>query len=297
MIVPDAHPWLKSGRFMLIAGMIPALLMVGFLVYLTVWAVVFSFTDLTLVGPKSINWSWAGLENYERMLFRRGFLESLWTTTIFTFFSAIVGQSMLGFLFAAVLRTQKSFLRSFVETCLILGWLLPDIVAAFLWASTTAKTGFINTLILVPLGFEPINFLNEYALTVVIIANIWKGTAWSYLLFVAVLDAVPKEVLEAAKVDGATPLQRTLRVTLPMIRQHIATNMLFITMWTFSYFALIFSLTGGGPGNDTKVLSILMYQQSFGVGKLGYGAAVSVGMMVIVGFLTIFYVRLLKEPK
>ena len=148
-----------------------------------------------------------------------------------------------------------------------------------------------------PFGFKGINFINDYALVVVIVANIWKGTAWSYLLFSAALDSIPREVIEATKVDGATAWQRVTRVVLPMIRPHIATNMLFITIWTFTAFPLIFAMTGGGPGDNTSVLAIFMYQQSFMLGKLGYGAAISVAMLLIVGTLSIFYLRMLKEPK
>jgi multiple sugar transport system permease protein len=86
-------------------------------------------------------------------------------------------------------------------------------------------------------------------------------------------------------------------VVLPIIRPHIATNMLFITIWTFTYFPLIYAMTGGGPGRQTQVLAILMYEQSFKVGKIGYGSAISVAMLLVVGVLSIFYVRLLREPK
>ncbi|PCI85336.1 MAG: hypothetical protein COB24_13035, partial [Hyphomicrobiales bacterium] len=159
-----------------------------------------------------------------------------------------------------------------------------------------SKTGLINQL-LIPLGIEPINFLNDFAFQVVVVANIWKGTAWSYLLYSAALDNVSTEVIEAAKVDGANAWQRTRRVILPIIRPHIGTNMLFITIWTFTYFPLIYALTGGGPCTKTQVLAIFLYRQSFGVGKLGYGSAISVAMLLIVGLLSLFYLRLLKEPK
>jgi len=290
-------PWLVSGRWLLLAAMVPALILVAALLYFTGWAFAFSFTDLALVGKKSIEWAWVGFDNYERLITRKGFLDALWTTVVFTFFSAIVGQSVLGFLLAATLRNMQSSLRGAIEVALMLGWLLPDIVAAFLWSATTSNTGLVNSLFFIPFGLKPINFINEFALPVVILANIWKGTAWSYLLFSAALDAISREVVEAARVDGATPLQRVLYVILPVIRPHIATNMLFITIWTFTYFPLIFALTGGGPGRQTEVLAVFMYNQSFGVGKLGYGSAISVAMMLIVGVLSIFYLRLLKEPK
>ncbi|HEY9011677.1 MAG TPA: sugar ABC transporter permease [Devosia sp.] len=291
------RPWLASNGWLLLAGLLPALILIGALLYFTAWAFAFSFTDLELVGRKSVDWSWVGLDNYERLFTRRGFLEALGTTITFTFFSAVVGQSVMGFLLASALRGYHGTLRTVVEVSIMLGWLLPDIVAAFLWSATTSKTGLINNMVVTPFGLAPINFINDLALQVVIIANIWKGTAWSYLLFIAALDSVGREIVEAAKVDGATAWQRTWQVVLPIIRPHIATNLLFITIWTFTYFPLIYAMTGGGPGRQTQVLAIFMYEQSFKVGKLGYGSAISVAMLVVVGLLSIFYIRMLREPK
>lgn len=290
-------PWLLSARWPMIIAAVPALTLIAALLYFSAWAVAFSFTNLSLTGPESIHWSWVGLENYQRLITRRGFLDSLWVTVVFTFFSAIVGQSTLGFLLATILRENRTRLRSFVEAAIMLGWILPDVVAAYLWSAMSRESGLINSAVLVPLGFSPINFINDYALAVVIVANIWKGTAWSYLLFAAALDSVSKEVVEAARVDGATALQRIWLVVLPIIRSHIATNTLFITIWTFTYFPLIYALTGGGPGRQTEVLSIFLYNQSFGVGKIGFGAATSVAMLLMVGVLAVFYARMLKEPK
>ncbi len=290
-------PWLRSARVPMLVAMLPALVLIAALIYFTGWAITYSFTNLELTGANSINWKWIGFDNYVRLFTRQGFLSSLWVTTVFTFFSAIVGQSVLGFTLASTMRRLRGVMRTTVEVAVMLGWLLPDIVAAFLWQATTTKIGFINTLILQPLGFPAYDFLANHALAVVIIANVWKGTAWSYLLFSAALDSISREILEAARVDGATGLQRVWLVMLPIIRSHIATNMLFITIWTFTYFPLIYALTGGGPGSQTEVLSIFMYHQSFGVGKLGYGAAISVAMVLIVGVLSIFYLRQLKEPK
>src|SRR5690606_40669642 len=126
---------------------------------------------------------------------------------------------------------------------------------------------------------------------VVTIANISKGTAWSYLLFSAALDSVSREVVEAAKVDGATPFQRIWLVQLPIIRPHIATNMLFITIWTFTYFPLIYAMTGGGPGTATQTLAELLYNQSYSHGNLGYGRAISVAMQDNVWLQSLVYLR------
>lgn len=290
-------PWLAAARGPMLIAMLPAALCIIASLYVSGWSVMFSFTNIELTGARSVNWGWVGIDNYIRLFTREGFLNSLWVTIVFTFCSAIVGQSLVGFVLAVTLRGTRSLLRNIVEISIMLGWLLPDIVAAFMWSATTSDTGLINNLIVIPLGLKPIDFISNYAMPVVVVANIWKGSAWSYLLFSAALDSISREVLEAARVDGATAFQRVRLVILPMLRAHIATNLLLITIWTFGYFALIFALTGGGPGRQTEVLSILMFHQSFGVGKLGYGSAIAIGMMLIVGVLSLFYLRQLKEPK
>jgi multiple sugar transport system permease protein len=290
-------PWLAAARGPMLIAMAPAAICIAGVLYLSGWAAVVSFTNLELTGDRATQWAWVGLANYGRLFTREGFLNSVWVTSVFTFFSAIVGQTVFGFGLAVTLRGVRSVLRNIVEIAIMLGWLLPDIVAAFMWSSTTSTTGLINNLIVAPLGLQPINFINQYALPVVTIANIWKGTAWSYLLFTAALDSISREILEASRVDGATPFQRVRLVILPMVKAHLLTNLLLVTIWTFGYFALIFALTGGGPGAQTEVLSIFMVHQSFEVGKLGYGSAIAIAMMLIVGVLAIFYLRQLKEPR
>lgn len=290
-------PWLASARGPVLVAMLPAAICIFATVALSAWAIFYSFTNVELTGARAVNWSFIAFDNYVRLFTREGFLNSLWVTFVFTFFSAIVGQSVVGFTLALTLRGTRSLLRNIVEVAIMIGWLLPDIVAAFMWNATTSKAGLLNSLILGPLGVQPIDFISRYALPVVIIANIWKGTAWSYLLFSAALDSISREILEAARVDGATSFQCIRLIILPILRTHIFTNLLLITIWTFGYFALIFALTGGGPGRQTEVLSILMYNTSFNVGKLGFGSAISIAMMLLVGVLALFYLRQLKEPK
>src|ERR1700753_1505620 len=151
-------PWLRSARAPMLVAMLPALLLIAALIYFTGWAVTYSFTNLELTGPNSINWKWIGFDNYVRLFTRQGFLGSLWVTVVFTFFSAIVGQSFFGFVLASTLRRLHGASRTAVEVAIMLGWLLPDIVAAFLWQATASDIGFINTLIIQPLGFPAYNF-------------------------------------------------------------------------------------------------------------------------------------------
>lgn len=291
-MITTSHVWLRRSATPMAIAAIPAILFIMLFVFYAGWTVWVSFTDLALLGKKAISPSFVGFDNYVRLITRRGFLESVWTTTIFTFFSAIVGQCGIGFLLALMLKNSRSRLKGTVEFALLFGWLAPDVVGAFMWNAFASTDGFINTLFLVPLGFERVNLLNSFAMEVVVIANIWKGTAWSYLLFSAALDTVSREVLEAAYVDGANAWQRLRHVLLPLLRAQIATNLLFVTIWTYAFFSLIYALTGGGPGRETEVLSIYMYKQAFDVGKLGYGSAVAIAMMIIVGSLSLVYLRM-----
>ncbi|EFO29391.1 binding-protein-dependent transport systems inner membrane component [Roseibium sp. TrichSKD4] len=294
-MISTSHVWLRRSAKPMAIAAIPAVLFILLFIFYAGWTIWTSFTDLSLLGRKSINPSFVGFDNYIRLITRDGFLQSVWTTTVFTFFSAIVGQCGIGLLLAIIMKSSRFRLKSFVEFAILFGWLAPDVVAAFMWNAFASSDGMINVIILQPLGFESVNLLNEYAIEVVIISNIWKGTAWSYLLFSAALDTVSREVIEAAYMDGANALQRLRHVLLPLLRAQIATNLLFVTIWTYAFFSLIYALTGGGPGRETEVLSIYMYKQAFDVGKLGYGSAVAIAMMLIVGGLSIFYVRQNKD--
>ncbi|PCH81449.1 MAG: amino acid ABC transporter permease [Hyphomicrobiales bacterium] len=292
-----SHVWLRRASVPMAIAVIPAVLFIGLYILYSIWTLVVSFSDLGLMGRSAIHPSFVGFDNYIRLFTRRGFLESVWTTTTFTFFSAIVGQCGVGFLLALLMKNPRIKVRGLVEFALLFGWLAPDVVAAFMWNAFASRDGFIGVLVLDTIGIDRVNLLNNYAMEVVVIANVWKGTAWSYLLFSAALDTVSKEIIEAAYVDGAKSIQRIWYIILPLLRPQIATNLLFVTIWTYAFFTLIYALTGGGPGRETEVLSILMYKQAFEVGKLGMGSAVAMAMMGIVGFLSIFYIRMLKEPK
>lgn len=294
-MITTSHVWLRRSATPMAIAAIPAILFILLFVFYAGWTIWTSFTDLALLGRKAVNPNFVWFDNYIRLVTRDGFLASVWTTTVFTFFSAIVGQCGIGLLLAILLKNSRFRLKSVVEFAILFGWLAPDVVAAFMWNAFASSDGMINVMILQPLGFEKVNLLNEYAIEVVIIANIWKGTAWSYLLFSAALDTVSKEVIEAAYMDGANALQRLRHVLLPLLRAQIATNLLFVTIWTYAFFSLIYALTGGGPGRETEVLSIYMYKQAFDVGKLGYGSAVAIAMMLIVGVLSVFYVRQSKD--
>ncbi len=272
----------------LYVSLIPFALFISLLLFCVFWAISISFTNKGLIGLSAVHPKFVGFLNYAKLLRHPDFINSLKVTFIFTFLSSITGQCVLGLLLAVLLKQKGIKFKSFFEIAILLGWLLPDMVAAFMWGAFSSASGFLNT-ILSPLGVHPINWITVKPLTTVIIANVWKGTAWSYLLFAAALDTIPAELFEAADVDGATAWQKLILINIPIILPTILVDILLVTIWTFGYFSLIYGMTGGGPGHATEVLSILMYKEAFESFRIGYGSAISITMTIIVAFFSVFY--------
>src|SRR6478735_5626444 len=133
---------------------------------------------------------------------------------------------------------------------------LPEIVAAFALYAFFSTDGTLNQ-VLGWFGLEGPTWLISVPMLAVILANIWRGTAFSMMVYGAALSEVPPDVTEAAAIDGATGPQRFFRITLPMIRRSISTNLMLTTLQTLAVFTLIWVMTGGGPGTDSSTLPVL----------------------------------------
>ena len=131
----------------------------------------------------------------------------------------------------------------------------------------------------------------------VIIANIWRGTAFSMMIYQAALDDVPRDIIEAAMLDGANGAKRLLHVTLPMIRQTITTTLMLITLQTLSVFTLIWVMTAGGPGNASTTLPLYAFKEAFRFGNIGYGTAIATVMLVVGAIFAVVYIRALRAPR
>jgi multiple sugar transport system permease protein len=128
----------------------------------------------------------------------------------------------------------------------------------------------------------------------VILANVWRGTAFSMLVYSAALSEVPPDLVEAAAVDGASPARRLLHITLPLIRRSIMSNLMLITLQTLAGFGLIYALTGGGPGTASQTTPLYMYEQAFRYFEIGYGSAIALVMLIIGALFSLVYLRLIK---
>ncbi|MBO0803034.1 MAG: sugar ABC transporter permease [Nocardiopsaceae bacterium] len=257
------------------------------------WAVYDSFTNVALTGVGASSASFVGFANFTRMFADPTFVQSLVLTVVFTVGSGVVGQNILGFGLALGMRGRNRVFRAVLGSVVVAAWVVPEIVAAFIWYAYLNDQGTLNAA-LSALGLPHPSWLYVYPMLSAIFANIWRGTAFSMLVYSAALSDLPDDVLEAASVDGAGVVQRLWRVTLPLMKRSIMTNLMLVTLQTLSVFTLIFALTGGGPGTASQTLPLYMYQEAFKFYQLGYGAAMTLVLLAIGAIFSLIYVRVLR---
>lgn len=253
----------------------------------------FAFTNLSLTGSEAQATQFVGFSNFVNMFQDPNFRISVIKTIVYLLFSAIMGQQVLGFILALLMKEKNPTFRRVIGIIVIAGWVTPEIVVAFCWVAFLNDSGTLN-MILQQIGLKPVAWLFTFPMTSVIIANIWHGTAFSMLVFQAALDDVPKSIEEAAVVDGASRFQVLYKIVLPMIKGSVVTNMILVTLQTLGVFTLIYAMTGGGPGTSTQTLPIFMYNQAFVNYQLGYGTAISLILLLIGVLVSLLYLKSMK---
>jgi multiple sugar transport system permease protein len=266
-------------------------LLVVFLAGPIAYCVYYAFTDMQLTGASGTHF--VGFDNFTRAFHDSDFVNSVELTLLFVIGSAVIGQNTLGLALAVLMENASKPVRSITSTVVIAAWVLPEVVAGYLMYAFFFQQGSLNA-ILDFLHLPQQNWLYTLPILAVCIANVWRGTAFSMLVFSAALGEVPRELVEAAEVDGAGPWQRLWRVTLPVIRRSVMTNLMLITLQTLSVFGLIYTMTRGGPGNKTETLPIFMYQQAFQNSLIGYGTAIALVLLVVGALFSVVYIRMLK---
>lgn len=230
-----------------------------------------------------------GLENLQVALTNPNFGAAALNTVVFTVVSIVV-QFIIGL--ALALFFYNNFpLSKAIRAMLVLPWLVPSIVATTAWRFVLKDpNGFLNQVLGV-VGIEPVHWLTSgsTALLSVIIINIWIGIAFNLVLLHSGLQSVPLERYEAAQLDGAGYWQRFFFITLPALGPVIAVLLTLGFVYTLKQFDLIWTLTQGGPGNASQLLSTWSYSLSFNDNKFGQGAAVAdvlffASAIIIVGY-------------
>ncbi|MCL0092609.1 sugar ABC transporter permease [Dehalococcoidia bacterium] len=197
---------------------------------------------------------------------------------------ATFSQVLLGLGLAVLFDSMKFRGKMLLLPILILPMMIPSMVVNGIWRIMYSyEFGVINR-ILEGIGFSRIGWLLDPAIAMesVVLVDIWQFTPFVFLVLFAGLQAIPEEVYEAAKLDGSTKLQTFMNVTLPLLKHHILLVILLRTVDTSNLFDKVFVLTGGGPGFTTETISLFIYRQSFVFLNLGYGAAASIVMLLLV---------------
>lgn len=293
---PSPRPRRRSRRegFFRILPLGPAVALLAiFLAGPIIWSLYGSLTNTALTGYKAANPEFIGLDNYTKLFTSPEFWNSLWLTVLFVFASAVIGQNVLGMLLALLMRSAAKPMRSIVGALVVCAWVLPEIVAAFALYAFFSTDGTLNA-ILGWFGVANTTWLISFPMFAVILANIWRGTAFSMMVYNAALAEVPPEITEAAEIDGANMFQRFFQITLPMIRRSISTNLMLTTLQTLGVFTLIWVMTGGGPGIKSSTLPVLAYQEAFKFSQVGYGTAIATVTLLIGALFSIVYIKALK---
>jgi multiple sugar transport system permease protein len=278
----------------------PALvLLAGFTIWPAVWAIYQSFTNKALTGFEARSPRFVGLENYTRLLGDPDFHSSMLRTFVFVLLSAVIGQTIFAFLIAYLMADRPRWRLGFMPlfaALFLLPLAVPEAVAALLWASTANGTseGLLNRgLGLVGLG--PVEWLQAHAFETVTVVNIWRGIPFAMVLFAAAIESIPRTVLEASLIDGASAWQQFRRVVVPILRPQILTFLMLTTITTFGIFGLVFFLTRGGPGNVTEIIGIYIYQRAFQFFQIGLGSAAGVLLLLVLLVLGAYYMWLMRE--
>jgi multiple sugar transport system permease protein len=246
-----------------------------------IWNVAISFFSVSYGSDKFVGWS-----NYSHILESSQFYSSLWLTVYWTT-SVFAGQFLLG-LILAVFFNRKLWVGRYLKPLLIIPWAVPGIVAATAWSFLYSQNGLIDQVLKPVLGVAPAWLASPtLAMPAVIVAGIWKGAPFYFLMILAGLQAVPRELVEAAQVDGAGRLRVLVAVEMPYIANVLAVTSVLGLIWTANYFDGIYLMTQGGPINATMTLPIWIYNTAFTDFNLSEASALSVLLLVIVLVLTV----------
>ncbi|MBX3029905.1 MAG: sugar ABC transporter permease [Chloroflexi bacterium] len=237
-----------------------------------------------------------GLDNFVRIINSIEASGALRTTLMFALMSVptiIVFAMVLGMSMARVQRGATVY-RFFIYFPV----LVPPIVVGLIWVFMThADFGLLN-LILRGVGMPPVNWLSaSNALPIVAAADVWRSVGYWAIFFLAAFVGLPRELYEAAQLDGANSAKRFWHVTLPGIRNILLLAVLMSTIWALQVFDIILVLTRGGPGTATRSAVYYVWWYVFGDGQIGLGASISVLLLTVILGMTLLVIRLMRPKR
>lgn len=274
---------------------IPSFLVLGFVViYPFVYNLVISFSNMSLGHFR--DWTLIGFGQYLRVfrekIFYLLFFKTLGWTFINVFFHVVIGVSL------ALLLNRPLPGRAIFRTLLILPWAVPQYITALTWRGMfNYEYGYINLLLKNVFGLPPIQWLSDPvgAFAAATITNIWLGFPFMMVIALGGLQSIPKELYEAADVDGAKPWRQFWTITAPLLKPVMVPAISLGVIWTFNNFNVIWLVSDGGkPADSTHILVSFVYRQVFNYYSYGYGAALSI---VIFSILLLFSINFIRRTR
>jgi len=289
---PEKPNYLAAILFLAPAG----ILLVVFLLYPAIYTVLLSFNR----GRNGVFGEWVGLDNYIRLFSDPDFLNlgtfppsgALWNNVLWiVFYTSIV--IFLGLIIAVVAARVRY--ESVIKAIVFIPMAIAATALAVIWKfvySPDANIGLLNA-VLGTIGVSPISWLGDERIVnfALIGVGIWGSVGFATVILSAAVKSIPAEIIESARVEGASERQVFFRIILPMVSLPISVLAVTLVVNVIKLFDLIYVMTFGGPGKASRVIAFTMYQQAFQAGQYGYGSAVAVVMLVVLVPIMVFNVR------
>src|SRR4030095_9944296 len=296
----DVRPGRKSltlqreGR-LAYALLTPTFLVILFMVGYPFFSALYLSLQDKMVGAPG---HWVGLANYAELFRDGGCLRTAWNSVVYTVV-AVALKFVFGLTMALILDQERRF-NNFFRALLFVPWAVPVVIVALNWRWIFDDlSGFLNNfLITFHLSNNIISWLSDPALAMgcVIAVVVWAGTPLYSMTFLAGLQAIPKELYEAAESDGASVVQQFFYVTVPRLKTIFLTTVMLSTIWTATNLQFVFVLTRGGPANRTEIFPHLAFMTALGARRLGMGASVSLVFFPVLVVLIVLLTRRMLRP-
>jgi multiple sugar transport system permease protein len=250
------------------------------------------FYSINLSMLNKAETEYVGLGNYLFLLGRSTFWMVVRQSILFTVV-AVFFKALIGFICAHLIHNVSEHGQRVWRGLMLIPWVIPPALSTLGWWWLFDPTYSAINWLIEGMGGPHIPWLSEtfWARFAVILVNIWYGAPFFMIMYLAALKSIPEELYDAAKVDGASPVQQLIFVTLPMMRNIMAITMLFSTIVTFANFDIVRVLTGGGPRNSTHLFGTYAFQLGIQSGDIPLGAAVSLFMFPVLALFAFLILR------
>lgn len=257
-----------------------------------------AFSDVTVGSLVSGDWSFVGWDNFSSLVSDPGFDPIVFNTLVFVVVVTVLG--LLGGLLAAIALARTGRFSGFVLALLVFVWALPPVVNGSVWKFLLGSRGLVNSVLMDwQVLSDPFPFLYDvrFALISVALVNVWAVVPFNTLVFRAAMLGIPLEQLEAARLDGARPVQEILHVVLPGVKATGVILAVLTIVYSFRSFDYIYVMTFGGPGVATTTLPFLGYLKAFALLDFGGGAAAAFLVAIVVLVLAFLYASSVRKEE